>query len=265
MERLLLVASTLFFLFGFVHSMRALKARVYRRSQLNFFAILAGFLCQTAFLYVRGEKIGRCPLTNFFELLIFLSWAIVLFYLLIGPTYRLTLLGFFTSPLVFVIQTVALAVPGLDRTGGTKIAVNPWMELHAAGSLVAYGAFALAGIAGFMYLVQERQLKTHHLRSMFFHFPPIRDLAVANRRLILVGFILLTVGIGSGFAIGNLASHGTKIAWSVGVWLLYGFILSAEWWHRISPRRGAWLSVAALAIVISTLWGIRFLTDKAAV
>jgi len=30
-------------------------------------------------------------------------------------------------------------------------------------SLVAYGAFALACIAGVMYLVQERQLKTHPL------------------------------------------------------------------------------------------------------
>lgn len=265
MERLLLVASTFFFLFGFVHSMRALKARVYRRSQLNFFAILAGFLCQTAFLYVRGEKIGRCPLTNFFELFIFLAWAMVLFYLLIGPTYRLSLLGVFTSPLVFLFQVIALAVPGLDRSSGVKISVNPWMELHAAGSIVAYGAFILAGVAGFMYLVQERQLKTHHLHSIFFHLPPIRDLAVANRRLILVGFILLTVGISSGFAVGNLASHSTKIAWSIGVWLLYGFILTAEWWHRLSPRRGAWLSVVALGIVISTLWGIRFITDQAPV
>jgi ABC-type uncharacterized transport system permease subunit len=265
MERLLLVASTFFFLFGFVHSVRALKARVYRRSQLNFFAILAGFACQTAFLYMRGEKIGRCPLSNFFELLIFLAWAMVLFYLLIGPTYRLTLLGFFTSPIVFVFQVVALAIPGLDRTSAVKITANPWMELHAAGSIVAYGAFFLAGIAGGMYLVQERQLKTHHLRSIFFRLPPIHDLAVANRRLILAGFVLLTVGISSGFAVGNFASHGTKIAWSVGVWLLYGFILTSEWWHRLSPRRGAWLSVVALAFVFSTLWGIKFLTDQVAV
>src|SRR4029450_8344366 len=170
MDPLLVVASTFFFLFGFVYSVRALKARVYRRSQLNFFATLAGFLCQTAFLYVRGEESGRCPLTNFFELFIFLSWAMVLFYLLIGPTYRLSLLGFFTSPLVFLFQVVALAVPGLDRSSGVKIDVNPWMELHAAGSIVAYGAFLLAGVAGLMYFLQEVQLKTTHLEPIF--FPP---------------------------------------------------------------------------------------------
>lgn len=243
--------------------MHALGARVYRRSRLNFFAILGGFLGQTAFLYLRGERIGRCPLTNLFEVFIFLAWAMVLFYLLIGPTYRLSLLGVFTSPVVFVLQIGALLFPGLDRVAPARSVVNGWMELHAAASIVAYGAFALAGIAGVMYLVQERQLKTHHLRSIFFHLPPIRDLATANLRLILTGFALLTIGLGAGFAVGGLASHAVKIAWSVGVWLIYAFILGAEYGHRLSPRRGAWLSVGALAIVVCTLWGIRFI-DQAA-
>jgi HemX protein len=264
MDRLLLIASTFCFLFGFACTMHALGARVYRRSQLNFFAILAGFLCQSGFLYLRGERLGRCPLSNLFEVLIFLSWSMVLFYLLIGPTYRLSLLGLFTSPLVFVLQLVALLGPEFDSVNTVKIRPNAWLELHAAVSIVAYGAFALAGIAGVMYLVQERQIKSHHLTSIFHALPPIHDLAVANRRLILVGFALLTVGIAAGFAIGTSQSHLVKIGWSIGVWLLYGFILTAEWWHRLSPRRGAWLSVGALGIVLCTLWGISFLTEKAA-
>ncbi len=259
MDRLFLVASTFCFLFGFAYSMHALGARVYRRSHLNFFAILSGFLCQTAFLYLRGERIGRCPLTNFFEVFIFLAWAMVLFYLLIGPTYRLSLLGVFTSPLVFILQIGALIVPNLDKVAPPKSTINPWMELHAAVSIVAYGAFALAGVAGVMYLVQEKQLKTHHIRSIFYHLPPIRELAFANRRLIFTGFTLLTVGIAAGFAVGSLSSHFIKISWSVGVWALYGFILGAEQVHRLSPRRGAWLSVAALVVVLCTLWGIRFI------
>ena len=264
MDRLLLIASTFCFLFGFAFTMHALGARVYRRSWLNFFAILSGFVGQTAFLYVRGGQLGRCPLTNLFEVLIFLGWSMVLFYLLIGPAYRLSLLGVFTSPLVFFIQLIALLTPGLDPHGVVKVTPNPFMELHAAVSIVAYGAFALAGVAGVMYLVQERQLKTHHLSSIFHALPPIRDLAVANRRLIVTGFVLLTVGIAAGFGIGGLPAHLVKIAWSVGVWLIYGIILTAEWRHRISARRGAWLSVGAFGIVLCTLWGINFLTETAA-
>ena len=67
MDRLLLIASTFCFLFGFAYTMHALGARVYRRSWLNFFAILTGFAGQTTFLYLRGAQLGRCPLTNLFE------------------------------------------------------------------------------------------------------------------------------------------------------------------------------------------------------
>ena len=262
MDRLLLVISTFCFLFGFAYTMHALGARVYRHSRLNFFAILTGFLCQTAFLYLRGQAVGRCPLTSLFEVLIFLSWSMVLFYLVIGPTYRLSLLGAFTSPLVFVFQVLALLLLK-DAPAAAKIAPNRWLEMHAALSVVAYGAFALACVAGVMYLTQERQLKSHHIHSIFYHLPPIRDLAVANHGLILTGFGLLTAGLVAGFAIGNVGAHAVKITWSGGVWLLYGFILAAGWRHRISPRRVAWLSVAAFSIVLLTLGGLRFITERA--
>ncbi|MEA3212828.1 MAG: hypothetical protein QOE70_5885 [Chthoniobacter sp.] len=261
MDRLLLIASTFCFLFGFAYTMHALGARVYRPSRANFFAILSGFALQTAFLYLRGQQIGRCPLTSLFEVLVFLAWAMVLLYLLIGPAYRLSLLGVFTSPLVFLFQLVALLALK-DLPAAPRSAPNPWMELHAAISIIAYGAFALAFVAGVMYLAQERQLKTHHIHSIFYHLPPIHDLAVANARLMLTGFALLGVGIAAGLMIGNLHSHAVKIAWSFGVWLLYGGIFVLSRTHRLSPRRIAWLSVAAFSAVLLTLPGINFITEK---
>jgi ABC-type uncharacterized transport system permease subunit len=260
MDRLLLVISTFCFLFGFAYTMHALGARAYRASRLNFFSILAGFLCQMAFLYLRGQQVGRCPLTSLFEVLIFLSWALVLFYLLIGPAYRLSLLGAFTSPLAFGLQVIALLLLK-DAPVRVTAPVNPWMELHAAISILAYGAFALAGVAGVMYLAQERQLKTHHIHTIFYHLPPIRDLAVANGRLILTGVALLAVGIGAGFMVGNWESHASKVAWSVGVWVLYGAIVGLSKGHRLSPRRVAWLSVAAFSVALITLSGISFVTE----
>jgi len=263
MDRLLLVISTCCFLLGFAFTIHAFRARVYRRSRLNFFAILAGFGFQTAFLYLRGEQIGRCPLTNLFEVLVFLSWAMVLFYLLIGPAYRLSLLGAFTSPLAFALQATALLAPGLDKPAA-RIAANAWLELHAAVSIMAYGAFALACVAGAMYLAQERQLKTHHIHSIFYHLPPIHDLGTAMRRLVLAGFGLLTLGLVAGFVVGDVRTHLAKIIWSAGVWLLYGFLVLAERRHRISGRRAAWMSVGAFSLVLCTLWGLSFITESSA-
>jgi len=144
----------------------------------------------------------------------------------------------------------------------TGSAPNGWLELHAAISVVAYGAFALAGVAGVMYLAQERQLKTHHLKSIFYHLPPIRDLATANTRLVIVGLTLLTIGLGAGFAMGNVGAHAAKIAWSSAVWLLYAFLAGAEVWRRITPRRAALLSVGAFALVLLTLSGLTFIAQK---
>lgn len=258
MDRVLLAASTICFLIGFAYTMYALGARTYRASRFNYGAILCGFLFQTAFLYIRGQAEGRCPLGNLFEVFIFLSWSVVLLYLLIGTTYRLSLMGFFTAPFVCVLQVFAMVAP-IDMPT-VRTAPNPWLEMHAALSIMAYGVFALAGVAGAMYLAQEKQLKTHHLHTIFFHLPPIADLAVAIHRLLLAGFGLLTLGLLLGFKVGF---NPVKVTWGVGVWLIYGAILQVEKLKRISPRRVALYSVVAFCITLSTLWGLNFLAEGA--
>jgi ABC-type transport system involved in cytochrome c biogenesis permease subunit len=120
---------------------------------------------QTAFLSIRGHALGSCPITNLFEVLVFLAWSIALIYMLIGTAYRLSLMGAFTAPLVFLLQVTALVLP-IDTARASRVSPNPWLEFHASISIIAYGAFALACVAGAMYLVQERQLKTHQLRSI---------------------------------------------------------------------------------------------------
>jgi ABC-type uncharacterized transport system permease subunit len=256
-DRVLLAASTFCFLLGFAYTMFVLGAGRYQPSRFNFAAMAGGFAFQTAFLVLRGHALNACPLTNLFEVLIFLSWSMVLLYFVVGTTYRLSLLGVFTAPLAFIFQAFALIAP-LDSPPGprARVVAQPWLETHAAISIVAYGAFALAGVAGVMYLIQERQLKTHRFRSLFFHLPPIADLAVAINRLIYTGFILLTLGLLSGFAV---RVEWSKVIWGVGVWLIYGGILQADKLRRVTPRRVAQLAVAAYSITLATLWGLNFL------
>lgn len=258
MDRLPLVISTICFLLGFAYTMFALGAGRYRPSRFNFIVIAIGFLFQTWFLYQRGQADGRCPLTNLFEVLIFLSWSMVLLYLLVGSTYRLSLLGAFTSPLVFLFQVVALITP-IDPPFKPHGAPNPWLELHAALSVIAYGSFAMASVAGLMYLAQERQLKTHHLHNVFFHLPPIKDLATANTRLLWTGFGLLTAGLAAGFLVREPVG-GVKLVWGVGMWLVYFAILMAK---RLGPRRIALCSVLAFSLALSVLWGLNYFAARA--
>ncbi|MFN2541990.1 MAG: inner membrane protein YpjD [Chthoniobacterales bacterium] len=256
MDRQLLIISTICFLAAVVRTVVELRAGIFRPARFNFFAIGLGFILQTAFLSIRGAALHRCPLTNLFEVLIFVGWSIALFYILVGPAYRLSLMGAFTAPLVFFMQTFALLAP-IDTPHRLKLPANRWLEVHASFSTVAYGAFALACIAGVMYLVQERQLKTHRLHSIFYHLPALPDLFGAITRLLWWGLALYTVGLVSGFFTGEPLPRG-QIVWAIGVWVLYALILQGRHLHKLAPKRIAALCIIGFSAALTLLWGITF-------
>src|SRR6266404_4236538 len=226
-----------------------MRGGVFRPVRFNFFAVGLGFIFQTAFLSVRGHEVGRCPITNLFEVIIFVAWSVALFYIVIGPAYRLSLMGAFTAPLVVLLQLFALIAP-LDQRQAVKLPPNSWLEFHASISLVAYGAFALACIVGVMYLVQERQLKTHQLRSIFYHLPPLSDLFAAITRLLWWGFALYTLGLISGFFVGHPLPRVQVVA-AIGVWFLYGLILQARHLRWLAPKRVAALCIVGFSAALS--------------
>lgn len=246
-----LVFSNVCFLAAFAHTMFALGAGRHRSSRGNLGLMLAGFALQFWYLWQRGAATGRCPLATPGDLLVFLAWATVLLYLLIGPPYRLSLLGAFTAPLVVVLQTVALARS--PTAPPPKGMANAWVEWHAATTIVAYGAFALAGVAGAMLLAQEWQLKRHALRPLFFHLPALADLAGAIRRLLLAGFALLTAGLAAGFVAGQ---PGLKTGLGTLVWAVYAAILVRGRRGRASGRATALMAVIGCAIALASLLGI---------
>jgi ABC-type uncharacterized transport system permease subunit len=136
------------------------------------------------------------------------------------------------------------------------------LEFHASISIIAYGAFALACVAGAMYLVQERQLKTHQLRSIFYHLPPLPNLFSAMTRLLWFGFILYSAGLISGFFVSEPLPW-TKIALAIAIWVLYGAILRSRYLRWVAPRRVATLCMVAFVVALSLLWSIEFVGDRA--
>jgi HemX protein len=259
MERQLLLGSTLCFLVAVAHTLSTVREGVFLPRRFNFFAIALGFALQSAFLYVRGHALGRCPITNLFEVFIFLAWSVALIYLAIGPVYRLSLMGAFTAPLVLLIQAFALIAP-IDVRHSVRLNVNPWLEFHASMSMIAYGAFALAGVAGVMYLVQERQLKTHQLHSIFYHLPPLTNLFSALTRLLWLGFVIYSVGLVSGFFTGEPLPR-VKMIGAFAVWIFYGTILQGRHLNRLAPKRIAALCILAFSAAVTVLWAINFVSQ----
>lgn len=209
---------------------------------LGIMSIGFAFLCY--FLQLRGQQVGRCPITTPSELLVFLSWSVMLLYFLLGRAFRLSLLGAFTAPMVAAFQAIAL--PAMATPGEHQPTDDYWAELHVPISILAYGAFGLAAIAGIMYLVQNRLLKRAQLKTLSWNLPDIRHLNQAIVRLVVIGLLLLLIGIASGFAIESPPT-GLHLALSFAVWAAYAVLLAVKFARGLASQQTA---VAAAGVFV---------------
>ncbi len=251
MERIALLVASLCYLSGFGVTLFALGAGRFRPGRFDLLAMGLGAAFQTWYLLLKGGALHACPIGTPADTLVFLSWSTALIYLVIGPAYRLSLMGAFTAPLVLVLQIGGLLLPGEASTPGL-FRPEPWVEAHAALSLVAFGAFGLAGISGVMFLIQEGQLKSRRPAPIFHHLPPITDLDRATLRLVLIGLILLTAGFATGLLSRGSVQSG-KYGFSLVIWLLYSGILAGSRAGLLVGRRLAAATAAAFLLSLGLL------------
>ena len=228
-----------------------------RQSRLAMYVIVAtGFVLQTLGLYLRGLAVKGCPIGNMFEIFQFTAWSAISLYLVIGATFRLSLLGYFTSCLSAVLTLVSFAAPGWDAAhrinafGGT-----PWVALHAALALFSYGVFALLALAAGMYLLQTYSLKHKQLHGLFSFLPSIFELDLISVRLLVAGVVLMTwsLGIGAFHWLQDLSSVDTPKLLTAGVWLAYLLALLLRLGRKLVSQRLAWTCLALFAAALLSL------------
>ena len=221
------------------------------RSHWTVVWMAAVLLCQFGFLSIRGQLRAACPLLDLGEMLVFLAWSLTLFYLLIGPAYRISLMGVFSAPLVFVLQTAALISGRFTASPKRDLSPDMFHSLHSATSVLAYGALALAGVAGIMFLVLDRQLKVHRLKSgLFRNLPPAHELLVSLERLLWLGTGLLTLGIIAGFLMPRTTPVHSHLLVAMAVWAGYAALLAVKTLRGLTGRK---LALATVAMFILSL------------
>ena len=233
--------------------------RAGRWGGLGFFLILVGFAVLTFVLFERGRLEGSCPLNSLYDVLLFQGWALVLIYLVVGPSYRLSYLGAFTAPVAAGVLLAAQVLP-ISRELVRRESPSGWVEAHAGLSLIAYGAFGLAGINGVMYLLQERQLKSHKFSRLMVCLPPIQVLADSTKQLLVFGFVLLSASFFSGWMSG-LPVNEVKLAGSLGIWLIYGLILGSNRFWPWPAGRVELAAALAFGVALGTLPVVQFLSS----
>jgi ABC-type transport system involved in cytochrome c biogenesis permease subunit len=236
-----------------------------KHDYVNYALLLVGFGFHLKAMLIRGLTFARCPVNNLYEAMMFVDWTIVAVYLVIGLLPRLRSLGAFAAPIIFAIGVFGL-MPSLDVPYTTHPEFgNGLVSLHAALTLLSYGAFGLSSVAAVMYLTQEHDLKVHKLRAVFALMPPIDRLEKITSRLLWAGFILLTAGLAFiPFLLRERPeAHpitDPKVLWSALVWGLYLALLVLHGRFSQSGRRFAWGAVGTFAFVLLTFWGVNLLS-----
>ncbi|MCE0484437.1 MAG: cytochrome c biogenesis protein [Methylacidiphilales bacterium] len=259
-DRLWLFLATLGYLASAGWGLYALGSQRPIANRFTFLLIAGAFVFHTLFLYQRGQAIGHCPITNLFETLAFFSWSLVLTYLVVGPAYRMSILGAFTAPIVFLVNFFALAAP-IDL----HVVMPPlgWqLELHATLALLGLGVLGIAALAGMAYLIQEHQLKSHAITSWFYSLPNVGRLEHVQQRILIWGFVIFSAGALLGFFIPHQSAQDwVKIAWSAVVWSLYAVLIVVLGLGRLSHKKIALCSVAGYVFILLTFWGINSLSE----
>lgn len=232
-----------------------LRSHAHSRSAL-LILVATGFVLQTTGLYQRGLVNGGCPLGNKFEIVQFLVWSMTALFLVVGPAFRLSLLGFFTSGLATVLAIVSLAIPSWDSAQRTSLfSDNPWIEMHAAVGMFSYGAFGLLALTSAMFILHNISLKRKLFGRFFRLLPSIVELEQINLRLLVFGTLLLTLSLAIGFYYQSKAQgpvDASKFAGTGLVWLAYCLILVI--------RRFRLLGSSLLATVCIAVFGLALLT-----
>jgi len=172
--------------------------------------------------------------------------------------HRLHVLGSFIVPLALVSLVSAAALPD---TVPTLQPVFRTLWVHVTLSMLGTVGFAVAFVAGVMYLIQDGLLKSKRFNVLYSKLPALDFLDDLNQQSIVLGFPLLTLGIITGaisaeFARGTYVNWNPEQTWALVTWLFYFVVLVGRLTVGWRAKRAAYLTIIGFAGVVLTLVGV---------
>jgi len=260
-DRLLLWLATATYAVSVLYAVLRLSRHRQHSHSVTYPLIAAGFVLQTSGLYLRGLEIGGCPLGNTFEIVQFVLWSTIFLFLVVGPVFRINLLGTASAALVSVGSLLSLLIPEWDRPHTRKLfGGDPLIEFHAAVSIFSYGVFGLLATVSVLYLLQYIALGRKWRSFIFNLIPSIVQLDLLSRRLLLAGLIVLTLAFASGIIVwfeDAWERLHLKLLAVICLWVSYGVIWILRMRGRMSPHRSALLFISLFVLALFSLWPVK--------
>jgi ABC-type transport system involved in cytochrome c biogenesis permease subunit len=234
-----------------------------------------GWIVQTAFLANIAFKTPQALVTTPFESVMVLSWIVALIglYLMVRSP-KPVAVGLFVLPIVLGLVIVA---------GGFAPRRSDWPDWGGTTAFwgTVHGIFLLAGavfacvafLAGLMYLVQMRRLKSKRSGRTGLVLPSLEQSERINRGAITIAFPLLTFGLLIGMFLSlavRSAATGARLehtlSWSdpkvvsaLVMWVVFAVLLHARFSPALRGRSVMVLTIVAFSFLVFTWIGVEAL------
>lgn len=237
---------------------------VFRRSEAArggasaFFVV--GWLAHTAAVAQRWVGTGRLPLSGLAEFLLVLAWAVMGLHLLLWFGWRLYAAGLVLPPLVILAGSAALPLLAAEVTPPGSFS-RGWFLLHTTLSTLGMATLCVALAMSLIYLFQDRALKSHRTLGLLERLPSLERCDRIGFRALAIGFVLLTLGIGTGIVVNTeiharLWSGGFKQTSPLAAWAVFAAVLVARRKLGLRGRKSAYLTIAGVALGLLAVVGM---------
>ena len=176
------------------------------------FITYAGLGLQTVALGMRWVEsyqkgIGRVPLSNLYESLVFFTWSTVLIYVIVEWKYKTRAFGAFVMPVAFLaLAFINFAGISTDISPLVPALKSNWLFYHVLISFLGYAAFGVAFAVSMVFLLIDMEDRG-----------PIRDLGI--------GLGALAVLAATGYAMAAAGERMKLVFWmGLGVLILVWFL-----------------------------------------
>jgi len=226
-------------------------------------ALGLGLLAHAGDILWEAARIHRLPVTDVRSTLSFYAFLVTLAFFFLYLRYRLTSLGLFMLPFVFVLTLISAFRP--ERPFDLSAFRGGWLAVHIGSIILGYTGLFLTFVAAVMYLMQEKELKSRIPRAFYYRLPSLELCDELYYRSLLFGLPLLTVGILTGFVWASRTWKGPwefdpKILASLLTWLIYLVLFSTRVSGSWRGRRAAYIAIFGFAAIMVTFLGVSLLS-----
>jgi cytochrome c-type biogenesis protein CcsB len=224
---------------------------------------LLGLAFQAAGIIMRCMIAGRPPVTNMYESIIWVSFAVSFFGMIFFARYRAPMYLLAALPVTLIalllVQQMPIAMPSSIDPLVPVLRDNFWLTIHVLTITLSYAAFALAMGFGHILLWRYARNPAAARADAPMHFWLYRVLQLGVL-LLAAGTIL--GGVWANYSWGRFWGWDPKETWALIALLCYILALHgrlADWWTQFGL---AVASVVCFLAVLMAWYGVNFVLGK---